>query len=354
MKDYYEILGISKEATQDEIKRSYRELAKKWHPDRNPDNREEAETKFKEISEAYEVLHDPDKRRRYDSGGLSESDININFNDIFSTFGDIFGESWFGGGFHSTWGGGLKQKKGANRRLRVTLGLEEIVKGCTKRFNVKKEVSCPHCSGTGSSSGNAQVCPKCKGSGHIIVTNRSSFGIIQRQITCPECNGSGNNIKDPCKVCRGTGIVSGEEEIEISFPPGLFEGVTLNIPGKGDAAPNNGIPGDLQVLIEEDTYPSGFSREGQNLYYDFPISYPDAVLGTSAEVPIVGGVVKISIPPGTQPGSLLRLRGKGIPSLNNQNDVGDELVKIEVKVPTKVSEEEKELLQKLKDLTSDE
>ena len=361
-RDYYEVLGVEKTASEDEIKRAYKKLAIKYHPDRNPGDKE-AEEKFKEAAEAYEVLHDAQKRQRYDQfgfdgvsgaggfgGGAGFSDIN----DIFSAFGDIFEGMGFGGGFGGFGGsrGGRRKPvyKGRDQRLRVELTLQEIVNGTTKKFKIKNDVQCDHCHGSGSEDGKVDTCPRCHGQGVVIETHQSFLGMMQSQSVCPECRGEGTVIKNKCHECHGEGIKPGESIIEVNFPAGLAEGMVLNLDGKGGAGPHNGVPGDLQIIIkekEDDT----FLRDGNDLVYNLLLTIPQATLGCSLEVPTIDGKAKINIAPGTQPGTVLRLRGKGIPEVQgyNRGQRGDEVINISVYMPETLSKDEKEAMKRFDD-----
>lgn len=354
-RDYYEVLGVQKNASEDEIKRAYKKMAIQYHPDRNPGDKE-AEEKFKEAAEAYEVLHDPQKRQRYDQfgfdavsgvgGGGGFTDVN----DIFSAFGDIF-ESMGFGGFGGFGGGrGRRQKpvyKGRDQRLRVELTLEEIVNGTTKKFKIKNDVVCDHCHGSGSEDGKVETCTRCGGSGVVVQTHQSVFGMMQSQSVCPDCHGEGTVIKNKCHDCHGEGIKPGESIIEVNFPAGLAEGMVLNLDGKGGAGPHNGVPGDLQIIIKEKENDT-FLRDGNDLVYNLLLTIPQAVLGCSLEVPTIDGKAKINIAPGTQPGTVLRLRGKGIPEVQgyNRGQRGDEVINISVYMPETLSRDEKEALKR--------
>ena len=348
-RDYYEVLGVEKTATEAEIKSAYKKLAIKYHPDRNPDN-PEAEAKFKEAAEAYEVLHDPQKRQQYDQfgfngpqgfGGAGFSDIN----DIFSAFGDIFGGGGFGG--FGGFGGGSRghQKpiyRGRDQRLRVELNLQEIVNGTTKKFKIKNDVVCEHCHGSGSADGKVETCSRCNGTGVVITTRQSFLGIMQSQTTCPDCRGEGTVIKNKCTDCHGEGIVPGENVVEVNFPAGLAEGMVLNMEGKGGAGRHNGVNGDLQIIIKEKPDDT-LIRDGNNLIYNLLLSIPMATLGGSVEVPTIDGSAKINITPGTQPGTVLRLKGKGVPEVQGYvKQRGDEVINISVYVPETLTKEEKE------------
>ena len=360
-RDYYEVLGLSKTASEDEIKAAYRKLAIKYHPDRNPGDKE-AEEKFKEAAEAYAVLHDPQKRQQYDQfgfdapgGGFSGGTGDFSMDDIFSMFGDIFGGrggfsgfSGFGG-----FGGGQRQKpqyKGSDLRLRVRLTLQEISTGVTKRFKVKKDITCSHCHGTGSEDGGAsQTCPTCHGSGYVTRTSRTMFGMMQTQSACPTCNGEGTVIKNKCHECGGMGVEKGEETVEIKIPAGVAEGMVVNVPGKGNAGPRNGINGNIQVYIEEipdDT----FVRDGQDVVYNLLLDFPTAALGGDIDIPTIDGKnVRIKIEPGTQPGKILRLRGKGLPAVEGYgHGQGDIVVNISVFVPKTLSKKEKDAIEEFR------
>lgn len=362
-RDYYEVLGVSKNATEDEIKKAYRKLAIKYHPDRNPGDKE-AEEKFKEAAEAYDVLHDPEKRQRYDQFGFEGLEGGSGFggfggsggfsmDDIFSAFGDIFGGHSGFGGFGSGFGGGARQHaqyRGADLRLRVKLTLEEIATGTTKKFKVHKDVACPHCHGTGSEDGTGSTtCPTCHGQGVVVKTVRTMLGLMQTQTECPTCHGEGTVIKNKCKQCGGTGVVKGEDVVEINIPAGVAEGMVVNVSGKGNAAPHNGVNGDIQVYIQELPHEK-FVRDGQNLIYNLLLDFPTAALGGDVEVPTIDGKkAKVTIEPGTQPGKALRLRGKGLPAVKGYGSGnGDEVINISVYVPKKLSREERKAIEQLR------
>ncbi|MDR1761130.1 MAG: molecular chaperone DnaJ [Bacteroidales bacterium] len=354
-RDYYEILGVSKGASKDELKKAYRKLAVQYHPDKNPGDKE-AEEKFKEAAEAYEVLSHDDKRRQYDqfghagmngaggSGFGGFSDIN----DIFEHFGDIFG-SGFGGGFgrsRSRSGAAKPVRKGSNLRVKVTLSLKEIVQGIEKKIKVKKKVACNTCHGTGAASdSDVQTCSHCHGTGYIIQEVNSIFGRMQQQAPCNVCGGDGKVITKKCTTCYGEGVVDGEETISVKIPAGVAEGMQMNVPNKGNAARRGGINGDLLVLIAEEKHPE-LERDGNDLIYELEISIPDAVLGTTVEIPTVENSVKIKIEEGTQAGKILRLRGKGIPDVNGFGH-GDLLVHIQIFIPKNISKDDKKLFETL-------
>lgn len=361
-RDYYEVLGVQKNATEDEIKKAYRKLAIKYHPDRNPDSKE-AEEKFKEAAEAYDVLHDPQKRQQYDQfgfdipgGGFGAGGFGGGFSmdDIFSQFGDVFGDFFTGGrsGFGGFGGGRQRPKyKGADLRLKVRLSLQEISTGVTKKFKVKKDVPCTHCHGSGAEAGSsAETCPQCHGSGVVMKTVRSMLGLIQTQTECPTCHGEGTVIKNKCKECGGTGVVKGEEVVEIKIPAGVAEGMVVNVPGKGNAGPRNGITGNIQVFIEEEKSDI-FVRDGQDIIYNLLLDFPTATLGGEVEIPTIEeNKVTIQIAAGTQPGKTLRLRGKGLPAVQGYgNGKGDLVVNISVFVPKTLTKREKEMMEELKD-----
>jgi len=364
-RDYYEVLGISKTATPDEMKKAYRKLALQYHPDRNPGDKA-AEEKFKEAAEAYDVLSTPEKKAKYDqfghagmgaSGGYGPGGMNME--DIFSHFGNIFegafGGQFGGGGFHSFtggFGGGHhRQRRRVNRgsdlRVRVKLTLEEIAKGVEKKIKVSKKIACDTCNGTGAANSNAyKTCDTCRGSGHVIRVANTMFGQMQQTSVCPTCHGEGKIITDKCKKCHGQGAVNGEEIITIHIPAGVENGMQLSVSGKGNAAIHGGVNGDLIVLIEEIEHPL-FERVQSNLHYNQFISITEAALGESVEVPTLDGKVRVKIDEGTQSGKLLRLRGKGLPSMNRYG-TGDLIVCVNIWTPQNVTKEEKELLEKLR------
>ena len=358
-RDYYEVLGVSKGASEDEIKKAYRKIAIKYHPDRNPGDKN-AEEKFKEAAEAYDVLHDPQKRQRYDQFGFNGpmggdggfggfGGTSMNMDDIFSMFGDIFG----GHGFSGFGGGGQRcpqQYRGSDLRLKVRLTLEEINQGVTKKFKVRKDITCTHCNGSGAQSGSGrEQCPTCHGSGVISHTTQSIFGMMQTQGVCPTCGGEGTIIKDKCPDCHGEGVVKGEEVVEIKIPAGVAEGMVVNVPGKGNAGRHNGVNGDIQVFVEEEPHEQ-FIRDGNNLIYNLLLDFPTAALGGDVEVPTIEGTkLRVKIDSGTQPGKTLRLRGKGLPTVQGYGSgKGDLVVNISVYVPKTLSREEKEALQRFK------
>lgn len=359
-RDFYDILGVDKNASEADIKKAYRKQALKYHPDKNPDDKH-AEELFKEAAEAYEVLSNAEKRRRYDQfghdgmkGGAGFGGGGMNMDDIFSQFGDIFGDA-FGGGFGGFGGfggrsgrsGGRRVNRGSNLRVKVKLTLSEIAKGVKKKIKVNKYIACSDCTGTGAEKGSGfSNCGTCDGSGHVTRVTNTILGQMQTSSTCPACGGEGQTISNKCNSCRGDGIVKGEEVIEINIPAGVMDGIQLSVSGKGNAGPRNGINGDLIVLIEE-IEDDVLKRDGVNLLYDLYVNFADAVLGTSAEVPTVDGKAKIKIEPGTQGGQVLRLRGKGIPDLNGYGK-GDLLVNINIWTPKNISAEEKKIMEKFR------
>jgi len=361
-RDYYEVLGVTKDSSADEIKKSYRKVAMQFHPDRNPGDKA-AEEKFKEAAEAYEVLSDADKRTQYDRyghAGLSGngrggfSGGNMNMDDIFSQFGDIFGDdlfgSFFGGGGGRRGGGGGRAKgvRGSNLRVKIKLNYEEIAKGVTKNIKVKKYVGCNTCSGSGAKDKNSvQTCGTCGGSGQVRRVSNTFLGQMQTVTTCPTCNGEGSIVTAKCPVCKGDGRVYGEETVTIDIPAGVQEGMQLSVGGRGNAGERGGPPGDLIILIEEEQH-TELHRDGLNVAYELHISFTDAVFGLQAEVPTIDGKAKIKIPPGTQSGKIFRLKGKGFPGVNSY-ERGDQLIHVNVWTPQHVTAEEKSMLEKLND-----
>ncbi len=355
-RDYYDILGISKNATKEEIKKAYRQKALKFHPDKNPGDKD-AEEKFKESAEAYEVLSNPDKKARYDryghaglgNGGQGYGGFGggMSMEDIFSQFGDIFGSA-FGGGFGGGFGESTRTRrvnKGSNLRIKVKLTLEEILKGVEKKIKVSKYVNCRTCNGTGARDGSSfHTCSTCNGSGRVTRVTNTFLGQMQTTSSCPSCGGEGQTITEKCNSCYGNGIIKGEEVISINIPAGVAEGMQMAMSGKGNAAARGGIPGDLIVLIEEVKH-ENLIRDGNNLLYDHYISFPEATLGTNIEVPTLEGKARIKIDPGTQSSKVLRLKGKGLPSVNSYGR-GGLLVNINVWTPQSLTKEEKQILEK--------
>lgn len=358
-RDYYEVLEVEKTASVEEIKKAYRKKAIQYHPDKNPGDKV-AEEKFKEAAEAYDVLSNADKRARYDQfghagmsgaagnggpfGGFSEG---MSMDDIFSMFGDIFGGR--GGGFGGGFGGGSSQRprfRGSDLRVKVKLNLKEISTGVEKKFKLKKYVTCDHCHGSGAEgNGGSETCSTCKGSGTVIRNQQTILGTMQTRATCPTCGGEGKIIKNKCKVCAGEGIVYGEEVVSVNIPKGVMEGMQLSMSGKGNAGKHNGVPGDLLILVEEEQ-DKELIRDENDLIYNLLLSFPTAALGGAVEIPTIDGKVKVKIESGTQPGKVLRLRGKGLPSVNGYG-TGDLLVNVSVYVPEALSKDEKKALEEM-------
>lgn len=364
-RDYYEILGIERNSSKEDIKKAYRKLAMQYHPDRNQGNKE-AEEKFKEAAEAYEVLSDDDKRSKYDRFGHAglkggqDYHTYSNFEDIFSSFSDIFGGAFSGGGgsiFDDFFGGGgrgrSRQKTtgipGSDMRVNLKLTLEEIATGTSKKIKVKKHVKCNTCNGTGAKDNDSfQTCPVCSGSGEIRQVSRSLFGQFVNIATCNNCSGSGKVILNKCKTCNGEGRNQEEVTLKIDVPAGVSEGSYMTMRGEGHSGKFGGPAGDIIVVFKEEPH-EYFKRDGDNIVYNLFISYPEAVLGTEVEIPTLNGRAKLKIDPGTQPGKYLKMTGKGIQHLNNYGS-GDQLVKIELYIPKKLSAKEKEMLIELKDM----
>lgn len=355
-RDYYEVLGISRNATAEEIKKAYRKKAIEYHPDKNPGDKD-AEEKFKEAAEAYEVLGDANKRARYDQfghagvGGAAGGGFGggMSMDDIFSQFGDIFGGHFGGfggfGGFGSQ-RAGRRTNRGSDLRVKVKVNLKEVLTGVEKKIKVKKYVSCSHCNGNGSENGNStSTCSTCHGSGVVTRVTNTILGQMQTTTTCPTCNGEGKTITKKCPHCNGEGIVSDEEIITIKIPAGVSEGMQLSMQGRGNAARRGGINGDLLVVIEEEEDPN-LIRDENDVIYNLFLSFPTAALGGTVEVPTIDGVAKVKIDPGTQPGKVLRLRNKGLPSVNGFG-TGDELVHVNVYVPENLTDKEKKLLSEM-------
>ena len=361
-RDYYEELGVAKTATPEELKKAYRKLAIKYHPDKNPGDKE-AEEKFKEAAEAYDVLSDPEKRQKYDQfghnmgpqgfpGGGFGGGHGFTMEDIFSQFGDIFGGhgGFDMGGFGSAAGGRprKRQRRGDDLRITLKLSLEDIAKGISKTLKLKAFAKCDHCNGTGAKDGTAFVtCPTCHGSGTVMRTQQTIFGLSQSAAVCPECNGDGKIIKENCTYCNGTGVQHKEQVVSFNIPAGVADGMTLTVKGKGNAPMHGGVNGDLLVVIEEIKHPE-LIRDGNDVVYNLMLDFPTAALGGSVEVPTIGGRARLKIAPGTQPGKILRLRGKGLPSTEGYG-TGDELVNVMVYVPETLNDEERKLIAQLGD-----
>lgn len=359
-RDYYEVLGVSKGASTDEIKKAYRKVAMQYHPDRNPGDKA-AEEKFKEAAEAYEVLSDADKKAQYDRyghAGMGNSGRggfgggSGNMDDIFSQFGDIFGDdifgSFFGGGQRGGGGRGQRARgvKGSNLRVKLKLTYEEIAKGVTKQIKVKKYVPCTTCSGSGAKDkGSVQTCSTCGGSGQVRKVSNTFLGQMQTVTTCPTCNGEGTTITAKCGSCKGEGRVYGEETVTIDIPAGVQEGMQLSVNGKGNAGERGGSNGDLIILIEEEAHKE-LHRDGLNVVFELHVSFTDLVFGTQVEVPTIDGRAKIKIPAGTQSGKIFRLKGKGFPAINSY-EKGDQLIYVSVWTPQQVNSDEKAMLEKL-------
>lgn len=360
-KDYHEVLGVERNATADEIKKAYRQAAIKFHPDKNPGDKQ-AEDNFKEAAQAYDVLSNADKKARYDQfghegmngggagyGGGAGGFGGFSMDDIFSQFGDVFGGHFSGGGFGGGFGGGGARERvnrGADLRIKVKLSLSEIVNGATKKLKINKQVACDQCGGSGAKDKDSYAtCATCNGSGYVTQMVNTFFGRTQSTQACPTCQGEGRTITTPCSKCHGEGAVRGEEVIEIKIPAGVGEGMQMSVSGKGNAARHGGVNGDLLVLIEEEPSKE-FVRDGNDLIHNLNITLPEATLGATVEVPTVDGKAKIKIEPGSQAGKVLRLRGKGIPDVNGYGR-GDILVVVNLYVPTKLTEHERKLIDEL-------
>jgi molecular chaperone DnaJ len=358
-RDYYDILEVPRTASAEEIKKAYRKMALKFHPDKNPDD-PGAEAKFKEAAEAYEILSDAEKKQRYDRyghdgvKGMPGGGFNMSMDDIFANFGDIFGDA-FGGAFGDAFGFGTRGRttrrrvnRGTNLRVKVKLTLEEILNGVEKKIKVSKYVSCTSCNGTGAEKGaSMNTCPTCHGRGQVTRVTSTFLGQMQTTSTCPTCDGEGSIIGTKCNACFGNGIVKGEEVIPVRIPAGVAAGMQLSMSGKGNAAARGGIPGDLLILVEEQEH-EHFSRDGNNLIYEHFISLPDAALGCSTDIPTLEGKARVKIEPGTQSGKVLRLKAKGLPDLNGYGR-GDLLVNISVWTPRNMTREEQQIMEKLKE-----
>ena len=352
-RDYYEVLGVDKNASEDEIKKAYRRIAIKYHPDRNPGDKE-AEEKFKEAAEAYDVLHDAQKRQQYDQFGFEGvqgmggfgGGQGFSMDDIFSMFGSVFGGGFGGFGGGGRGGRGTQRHHGSDLRLKVRLSLQEVAAGTTKKFKVRKDITCSHC----SEGGGTETCPTCGGSGVEVRTKQTIFGMMQSQTTCHTCGGEGTVIKNKCHECGGSGVVKGEEVVEIAIPKGVGDGMVFTVGGKGNAGHHNGVPGDIQVYIEEEDNDT-FIRDGQDVIYNLLLDFPTAALGGEVRIPTIEGTkLKIKIEPGTQPGKTLRLRGKGLPAVQGYGSgMGDLVVNVSVYVPKTLSKQEREMMEQLKD-----
>ncbi len=358
-RDYYEILEVSKNASAEEIKKAYRKKAIMHHPDKNPGDKS-SEEKFKEAAEAYEVLSNPEKRKRYDQfghagvGGATGGGGyggGMTMDDIFSHFGDIFGGGFGGfGGFGSS-RSSQRVNKGSNLRVKVKLTLQEIANGVEKKLKVKKYVSCQHCNGTGAANGSSySTCSTCRGTGHVTRIQNTILGQMQTSSPCPTCQGEGRIITQKCAQCNGEGLLRNDEVVTIKIPAGVEEGMQLSVSGKGNAARRGGINGDLLVLIEEEKHPE-LIREGHDLIFNLTLTVPEAILGTPCEIPTVEGKVKVKIEPGTQPGKILRLKGKGLPEVNGYYR-GDLLVRINIYIPSDISRDEAKLFEKMRESDS--
>lgn len=363
-RDYYEVLGVDKNASPDAIKKAYRKLAIKYHPDKNPGDKE-AEEKFKEAAEAYDVLSNPEKKQKYDQfghnmgpqgfpggGGGGAGFGGFTMEDIFSQFGDIFGGRYGNmGGFGSATGGRRQRqqqrRRGTDLRIRVKLTLEEIANGATKNLRIPTFMPDPHCHGTGAKDGTAMAtCPTCGGAGSVIEQQPTLFGMQQVQAVCPTCEGSGKVIREKCTFCNGEGVVRKDEQVTFSIPAGVSDGMTLTLRGKGNAPRHGGERGNLLVVVEEIKHPE-LIRDGQDIIYNLMLDLPTAVLGGQVEVPTITGRARLNIAPGTQPGKVLRMRAKGLPSTENSTR-GDELINVMVYIPQKLTDQQKALFESLK------
>ena len=361
-RDYYEVLGVAKSASADEIKKAYRKLAVKYHPDKNPGDKE-AEEKFKEAAEAYSILSDPDKKAKYDQFGHAgvdgaAPDFSGGFGNLNDILNDLFGGAFGGGfggfnGFGGGFGGGQRQQqrvyRGRDIRVRVKLTLEEIAKGVEKEISIEKSVPCSECGGRGAkNSSDIKTCSACNGTGQVQRVVNSFLGQTVTYSTCQQCGGEGKIITNPCRSCGGTGLVRKRETIKVKIPAGVEAGMQLTIQGQGHAAKNNGINGDLLVVIEEQEHPN-LKREGNNLYYTKIISMPDAILGADVEIPCLDGPYKIKVDAGTQSGTVVRLRNKGLPTVNGYGGTGDLYVKFAVWIPKKLDREERAVIESLRE-----
>ena len=357
-RDYYEILGVGKGSSADEIKKSYRKIALQYHPDRNPGNKE-AEEQFKEAAEAYDVLSNPDKKAQYDrfghapQGGGGRGGYGggqgMNMDDIFQNFGDIFGNDMFGNMFGGQGGGGGRRQgtRGANLRIKLKMDYAEIANGATKKIKVKKHITCQPCGGSGAKDkGSVQTCTGCGGSGQVRRVTNTFLGQMQTVTTCPTCNGEGSTITQKCASCKGEGRVYGDETLSLDIPAGVQDGMQLSMHGRGNAGERGGPPGDLLLIVEEEKHES-LTRRDLDVVYQLHVSFPEAVLGMQAEVPTIDGKAKIKIPAGTQSGKIFRLKGKGFPAFQSY-EKGDELVEVNVWSPQHLTHDEKDMMEKLK------
>ncbi|MFV0484504.1 MAG: molecular chaperone DnaJ [Bacteroidales bacterium] len=353
-RDYYEVLGVNKGASADELKKAYRKLAIKYHPDKNPGDKE-AENKFKEAAEAYDVLSSPEKKQRYDQfghagmggqagggfGGFSGGSMDMD--DIFNMFGDLFGGRRSGGAR------GARQSQGSDLRVRVKVTLKDVLNGVEKKLKIRKKVKCSSCAGTGAKDSKVTTCSTCNGHGQVERVTQTILGAMRTASICPSCGGDGRAIVDKCTSCHGEGIVQAEEIVTVNIPSGVAEGMQMSMTGKGNAGRRNGIPGDLIVAIEEEKDPK-LERDGRNVIYQLRMSFLDLALGAQAEIPTIEGAANITVDAGTQPDKILRLKGKGLPEVNARHKSrGDLLIRVVGVVPKKISDSEKKVLEKLKE-----
>jgi molecular chaperone DnaJ len=360
-RDFYEVLGVAKNADDDTLKKAYRKLAMQYHPDRNPGDKA-AEDKFKEAAEAYEILNDKDKRARYDRMGHDGVDPNFggggggfNAEDVFSQFGDIFGDAFFGGGGGRRAGGQQQQRqqgqRGSDLRVKVKMTLEEVHKGATKKIKVKKQVTCDTCVGSGAKDRNSTgTCGTCRGSGYVRQVRNTFLGQMQTTAACSTCGGSGQQITATCGTCKGEGNVMGDDMIEIQIPAGVAEGMELSVNGKGNAGRRGGPAGNLRVYIEEEKHVN-FEREGNNVVHEIFVNFADLALGTALEVPTLDGRIRLKVPAGTEAGKVFRLGGKGLPVVQSY-EVGDLLIHVNVWTPKTLTEEDRKVLEKIKTMSS--
>ena len=353
-RDYYDVLGVDKGSSADEIKKAYRKMAIQHHPDKNPGNKE-AEEKFKEAAEAYEILSNNEKKQKYDrfghagvGGASGGGGSSMNMDDIFSHFGDVFGEeSPFGNIFGGGGRGGARQRKGSDLRIKLKLNLQEVSNGVEKKIKVKRYVSCKSCGGNGSKNGTSlQSCGSCGGAGQVRRVTNTMLGQMMTTTTCPTCSGEGKIVSQKCEACTGEGRMLEEEIISVKIPAGVAEGMQLSMSGKGNVPQRGGVPGDLLIVIEEEENEL-LKREGNNVIFDLHVNFVDAALGTSVEVPTIDGKVKIKIDPGTQSGKLLRLKDKGVKEVNGYGR-GDQLIYVNIWTPKNLTADEKAMLEKLR------